>query len=96
MSTKKSNTKTKVSGSFMAQSAGAPAPSELPASPPPVIKAEKPESPYPIDIWLENSNKILGVPRWTVAGAIVGRSETEYTKSQLQAIIQSFSARTLR
>lgn len=52
---------------------------------------ETPEASFPLGVWLENSKKMIGQPRYVIVGATTGRpGEESYTKSQMNALVKRF------
>lgn len=67
------------------------------AAPAVEVKERDTEPRYPMDVWLDNCRQLLGAQRYAVAGAVIGTKEPEggFTKSELKALLSSFSSRPL-
>jgi hypothetical protein len=67
------------------------------AAPAVEVRERDSEPRYPMDVWLENCRALLGAQRYAVAGAVQGQREPEggFTKSELVALLGSFSNRPL-
>lgn len=61
------------------------------------VKERNAEPRYPMDVWVENCRQLLGCQRYALAGAVAGTKEPEdgFTKSELKALLHSFSSRSL-
>lgn len=61
------------------------------------VRERNSEPRYPMDVWLENCRALLGAQRYAVVGAVHGKKEPEggFSKSELAALLTSFSSRSL-
>lgn len=52
---------------------------------------------YPLETYLDNARPMLGTTRYALIGALHGQEEPEggYTKSELKALLDTFSNRPL-
>lgn len=57
-------------------------------------KTSKPgvrEPEFPINVWLENSKKMIGHPRHIIVGATYGREEGElYSRTKMNELVKRF------